>query len=101
MAALLGVDLEAGERLAAEAAQGEVCQVANDNDPAQVVISGARAAVERAVPIAKAHGAKRAMLLPVSAPFHCALMQPAAEAMAEALARVRPQARPPIPSWPT
>ena len=88
MAALLGLDLAGAEAVAAEAAQGEVCEAANDNDPAQVVISGARAAVERAVPIAKAHGAKRAMLLPVSAPFHCALMQPAAEAMAEALADV-------------
>lgn len=86
MAALLGLDLAGAEAVAEEAAQGEVCQAANDNDPAQVVISGARAAVERAVDIAKARGAKRAMLLPVSAPFHCALMRPAAEAMAEALA---------------
>ena len=82
MAAILGLDLEA---VAAEAAQGEVCEAANDNDPAQVVVSGHRAAVERAVEIAKAKGAKRAMLLPVSAPFHCALMAPAAEVMAEAL----------------
>ena len=74
--------------MAAEAAEGEVCEAANDNDPAQVVVSGNRAAVERAVEIAKARGAKRALMLPVSAPFHCALMQPAAEAMAEALAGV-------------
>ena len=74
--------------VAAEAAQGEVCQAANDNDPGQVVVSGHKAAVERAVEIAKARGAKRAMILPVSAPFHCALMQPAAAVMAEALAGV-------------
>lgn len=88
MAALLGLDFAMAAEVAAEAAQGEVCQAANDNDPAQVVVSGHRAAVERAVEIAKAKGAKRAVLLPVSAPFHCALMQPAAEAMAEALAGV-------------
>ncbi|MCA0873672.1 ACP S-malonyltransferase [Seohaeicola saemankumensis] len=88
MAALLGLDLEAARAVAAEAAQGEVCEAANDNDPAQVVVSGAKAAVERAVDIAKEKGAKRALLLPVSAPFHCALMQPAAEVMAEALAGV-------------
>ena len=88
MAALLGLDLAAAEAVAAEAAEGEVCEAANDNDPAQVVVSGHRGAVERAVEIAKARGAKRAMLLPVSAPFHCALMAPAAEAMAEALAGV-------------
>jgi len=88
MAALLGLDFEAAEAVAAEAAQGEVCQAANDNDPAQVVVSGHKGAVERALDIAKARGAKRAILLPVSAPFHCALMQPAAEAMAEALADV-------------
>ncbi len=88
MAALLGLDHAAAAAVAAEAAQGEVCQAANDNDPAQVVVSGHRAAVERAVEIAKARGAKRAVLLPVSAPFHCARMQPAAEAMAEALATV-------------
>ncbi len=75
-------------RLAAEAAQGEVCQAANDNDPAQVVVSGHKAAVERAVEIAKAQGAKRAILLPVSAPFHSALMAPAAAVMAQALAAV-------------
>ena len=88
MAALLGLDFEAATEVAAEAAQGEVCQAANDNDPAQVVVSGHKAAVERAVEIAKAKGAKRALLLPVSAPFHCALMQPAAHVMAEALAAV-------------
>jgi len=88
MAALLGLDLAAATAVAEEAAAGEVCQAANDNDPAQVVISGHRAAVERAVAIAKERGAKRALMLPVSAPFHCALMQPAAEAMAAALAEV-------------
>jgi [acyl-carrier-protein] S-malonyltransferase len=88
MAALLGLDFVAASEVAAEAAAGEVCQAANDNDPAQVVVSGHRAAVERAVGIARARGAKRAVLLPVSAPFHCALMQPAAEAMAAALAGV-------------
>ena len=88
MAALLGLDFEAAHAVAEEAAQGEVCQAANDNDPSQVVVSGHKAAVERAVEIAKEKGAKRAVLLPVSAPFHCALMQPAAEVMAEALAGV-------------
>ena len=88
MAALLGLDFAAAAELAAEAAQGEVCQAANDNDPLQVVVSGHRGAVERALEIAKAKGAKRALLLPVSAPFHCALMQPAAAVMAEALAGV-------------
>ena len=88
MAALLGLDFATASEIAAEAAQGEVCQAANDNDPAQVVISGHKAAVERACDLAKARGAKRALLLPVSAPFHCALMQPAADAMAEALAGV-------------
>lgn len=88
MAALLGLDFATAAEVAAEAAQGEVCQAANDNDPAQVVVSGHKAAVERAVEIAKTRGAKRAVMLPVSAPFHCALMQPAAEAMAEALAGV-------------
>lgn len=88
MAALLGLDYAQASEVAAEAAQGEVCQAANDNDPAQVVVSGHKAAVERAVEIAKARGAKRAILLPVSAPFHCALMQPAAAVMAEALAAV-------------
>lgn len=88
MAALLGLDYETASAVAAEAAQGEVCQAANDNDPAQVVVSGHKGAVERALEIAKAKGAKRAILLPVSAPFHCALMQPAAHVMAEALAAV-------------
>ena len=88
MAALLGLDFATATEVAAEAAQGEVCQAANDNDPAQVVVSGHRGAVERALEIAKARGARRALLLPVSAPFHCALMQPAAAVMAEALAGV-------------
>jgi [acyl-carrier-protein] S-malonyltransferase len=88
MAALLGLDFATAAEVAAEAAQGEVCQAANDNDPAQVVVSGHRGAVERALEIAKARGAKRALLLPVSAPFHCALMQPAADAMAAALSGV-------------
>jgi [acyl-carrier-protein] S-malonyltransferase len=88
MAAILGLDLAAVTEIAAEAAQGEVCQAANDNDPAQVVVSGHRGAVERACEIAKARGAKRALMLPVSAPFHCALMQHAATVMAEALAGV-------------
>lgn len=92
MAALLGLDFAAADAVAREAAQGEVCQAANDNDPAQVVVSGHRGAVERALEIAKAKGAKRAILLPVSAPFHCALMQPAADAMAEALAGVEVKA---------
>jgi len=87
MAALLGLEFAAAAAVAAEAAQGQVCQAANDNGGGQVVVSGDRAAVERAVEIAKARGARRAMMLPVSAPFHCALMQPAADAMAEALAR--------------
>ncbi|WP_417723722.1 ACP S-malonyltransferase [Salipiger sp.] len=85
MAALLGMDLTRARAVAAEAAQGDVCAAANDNDPMQVVISGHRAAVARAVELAKDLGAKRAMLLPVSAPFHCSLMAPAAEVMAEAL----------------
>lgn len=88
MAALLGFDFEAATAVAEEAAQGEVCQAANDNGGGQVVVSGDKAAVDRAVEIAKAKGAKRAMLLPVSAPFHCRLMQPAADAMAKALAEV-------------
>jgi [acyl-carrier-protein] S-malonyltransferase len=85
MAALLGLDFAAATEVATEAAQGQVCQAANDNDPAQVVVSGHREAIERAVEIAKAKGAKRALLLPVSAPFHCELMAPAARVMAEAL----------------
>jgi [acyl-carrier-protein] S-malonyltransferase len=86
MAALLGADIEKAEGLATAAAQGEVCTVANDNDPSQVVISGHRGAIERAIALVKDHGIKRGILLPVSAPFHCPLMQPAAEAMAQALA---------------
>ncbi|GGF53115.1 [acyl-carrier-protein] S-malonyltransferase [Mameliella alba] len=92
MAALLGLDLDAVRKVAEEAAQGDVVAAANDNDPGQVVISGQKAAVERAVEIAKGAGAKRAVMLPVSAPFHCALMQPAAEEMAAALAEVTIQA---------
>ena len=88
MAALLGLDFGAATEVAAQAAQGEVCQAANDNDPGQVVISGHKDAVERALVIAKEKGAKRAVLLPVSAPFHCALMEPAAAVMAEALSHV-------------
>jgi [acyl-carrier-protein] S-malonyltransferase len=88
MAALLGLEFDAAAAVAAEAAQGQVCQAANDNGGGQVVVSGDKAAVERAVEIAKSKGAKRAMLLPVSAPFHCALMQPAADVMAEALSKV-------------
>lgn len=88
MAALLGLDFDAAAAAAAEAAQGEVCQAANDNGGGQVVVSGSKAAVERACEIAKGKGARRAVLLPVSAPFHCALMQPAADAMAEALGSV-------------
>ena len=86
MAAVLGLDLAGVQALAAEAAEGQVLSAANDNDPSQVVISGHREAVERAVGMAKDKGAKRALLLPVSAPFHCALMQPAADVMAAALA---------------
>ena len=88
MAALIGVELDDAKSIAAEAAGGGVCAAANDNGGGQVVLSGDKAAVERAVEIAKARGVKRAMMLPVSAPFHCALMQPAADAMAEALAKV-------------
>ena len=88
MAALLGLDFATATAVAAEAAQGDVCQAANDNSDGQAVISGHKAAIDRALDIAKAKGAKRAILLTVSAPFHCALMQPAAEAMAKALAAV-------------
>ena len=88
MAALLGLDFAGAQAVAEEAAQGDVCQAANDNDPGQVVVSGHKAAVERAVVIAKKKGAKRAVILPVSAPFHCELMQPAADRMAQALAEV-------------
>lgn len=96
MAALLGLDFEAAEAVAKEAAEGEVCQAANDNDPGQVVVSGHAAAVNRAIALAKEKGAKRAVLLPVSAPFHCALMEPAAEVMANALGEVD-IARPKVP----
>ena len=88
MAALLGLDFDTVVSLAAEAADGQVCQAANDNDPGQVVVSGDKTAIERAVELAKEKGAKRAILLPVSAPFHCALMAPAAEIMSQALADV-------------
>src|SRR5215211_861858 len=88
MAALIGLELAEATAVSQESAQGEVCQVANDNGGGQVVLSGSRGAVERAVEMAKARGAKRAIMLPVSAPFHCALMQPAADAMAEALAGI-------------
>src|SRR5438105_11944712 len=92
MAALLGVGKDAAEKLAAEAAQGEVCQLANDNEPTQAVISGAKTAIDRAAQLAKAHGVRRFLPLNVSAPFHCALMQPAADAMAQALAKVEVKA---------
>ena len=88
MAALLGLDFDQAAAVAAQAAQGQICAAANDNGGGQVVVSGDKAAVERAVEIAKERGARRAMMLPVSAPFHCALMQPAADAMAAALAKV-------------
>ncbi|HLO20305.1 MAG TPA: ACP S-malonyltransferase, partial [Sphingomicrobium sp.] len=88
MAALLGADLALAQKIAEAAARGEVCAVANDNDPSQVVISGKKAAIDRAIAIAKDMGAKRAVPLPVSAPFHCPLMQPAAEAMRDALSYV-------------
>ena len=94
MAALLGLDFDQAVAVASEAAQGQICQAANDNGGGQVVVSGDKAAVERAVEIAKGKGARRAMMLPVSAPFHCALMQPAADAMAEALAKVA--VKPPV-----
>src|ERR1700687_4743061 len=94
MAALIGLEFDAAVGVAAESAQGQVCQAANDNGAGQVVVSGDKAAVERAVEIAKTKGAKRAMLLPVSAPFHCALMKPAADVMAEALANV--SVKPPV-----
>jgi [acyl-carrier-protein] S-malonyltransferase len=94
MAALIGLEFDAAAAVAAEAAQGQVCQAANDNGGGQVVISGDKAAIDRAIEIAKQKGAKRAMPLPVSAPFHCALMAPAADAMAKALAAV--SVRPPV-----
>jgi [acyl-carrier-protein] S-malonyltransferase len=96
MAALLGADIDTAQKLADAAAEGEVCTVANDNDPSQVVISGHKGAVERAVALVKDYGIKRGVLLPVSAPFHCPLMQPAADAMAEALG-ASPPAAPLVP----
>ncbi|MEJ0077301.1 MAG: ACP S-malonyltransferase [Alphaproteobacteria bacterium] len=94
MAALIGLEFDAAVAVAAEAAEGQVCQAANDNSSGQVVVSGDKAAVERAVEIAKGKGARRAMLLPVSAPFHCTLMQPAADVMADALSKVT--VKPPV-----
>jgi [acyl-carrier-protein] S-malonyltransferase len=88
MAALLGADLDLAQKIADAAARGEVCAVANDNDPSQVVLSGHKGAIDRAIAMAREMGAKRAVLLPVSAPFHCSLMQPAADAMAEALGQI-------------
>ena len=96
MAALLGADIDTAQKLADAAAEGEVCTVANDNDPSQVVISGHKGAVERAVALVKDYGIKRGVLLPVSAPFHCPLMQAAADAMAEALG-ASPPAPPLVP----
>lgn len=90
MAALLGADIEKAQALADAAAEGQVCTVANDNDPGQVVLSGHREAIERAIALVKDFGIKRGIALPVSAPFHCPLMQPAADAMAEALAKTPP-----------
>jgi len=94
MAALLGVGLDVAEKVAAEAAQGDVCQIANDNDPAQVVLSGHKSAIDRVGEVGRNHGVRRALPLPVSAPFHCSLMQPAAEVMAQELAKV--DIRPPV-----
>ena len=96
MAALLGVGKEVAEKLAAQAAEGEVCQLANDNEPAQAVISGTKSAIDRAAQLAKSHGVRRFVPLNVSAPFHCALMQPAAEAMAAALGKTH-VGRPAVP----
>jgi [acyl-carrier-protein] S-malonyltransferase len=90
MCALLGADIDKATELAKAAAEGQVCEVANDNDPGQVVLSGSAPAIERAVALAKEYGIKRGVILPVSAPFHCSLMQPAAEAMAEALGKTPP-----------
>lgn len=92
MAALLGADIDKATALAAAAADGEVCDVANDNDPTQVVISGHKGAIDRAISLVKDHGIKRGIALPVSAPFHCSLMQPAADRMADALAQTSPSA---------
>lgn len=88
MAALLGVGTDVAQKVADEAAQGDVCQIANDNDPAQIVLSGSKAAIDRVLEISKSHGVRRAVPLPVSAPFHCALMAPAADAMCDALSKV-------------
>jgi [acyl-carrier-protein] S-malonyltransferase len=88
MAALLGVGLDVARNIAADAAQGDVCDIANDNEPTQVVLSGHKTAIDRISEVGKKHGLRRALPLPVSAPFHCRLLQPAAEAMAEALAKV-------------
>lgn len=96
MAALLGVGMDVAVKVAAEAAQGDVCQVANDNEPTQVVLSGHKTAIDRVAEIGKAFGVRRAVPLPVSAPFHCALMQPAADAMAEALSKITVN-RPAVP----
>jgi [acyl-carrier-protein] S-malonyltransferase len=98
MAALLGLELDVAEAVAGEAAQGQVCTAANDNAPGQVVVSGHKAAVERALEIARERGARRALLLPVSAPFHCALMEPAARVMAQALAEAEVDA-PAVPLY--
>ena len=92
MCALLGADIDKAQALADAAAEGEVCTVANDNDPTQVVLSGHKGAIDRAIALVKDHGIKRGVALPVSAPFHCPLMQPAADAMAEALAKTPPSA---------
>lgn len=91
MAAILGLDFETVESIAQEAAENDICQAANDNAPGQVVISGSLAAIERAVALAKGKGARRAVMLDVSAPFHCSLMQPAADVMAKALQENRPR----------
>jgi len=96
MAALLGVGLEAARKIAADAAQGDVCDIANDNEPTQVVLSGHKTAIDRVAEVGKAHGLRRAIPLPVSAPFHCRLLQPAADAMAEALGKVEVR-RPVVP----
>ncbi len=88
MAALLGVGLDIARKIAADAAQGDVCDVANDNEPTQVVLSGHKTAIDRVAEVGKAHGLRRAIPLPVSAPFHCSLLKPAADAMAEALAKI-------------
>ena len=96
MAALLGVGLDVAEKVAAEAAQGDVCQIANDNEPTQVVLSGHKTAIDRVAEIGKKHGVRRALPLPVSAPYHCSLMQPAADVRAEELAKVEVR-RPRVP----